>query len=554
VRPLSPHIQNYAYDSNIGHIAPDNSDVPNTTLSNILSFGEDAGTGFAYRGSSNGTGKCAGLCRPGFYANLSEARPDLHGDDDNPPFESARSNNGLGGSCPSTAPRLFASGVFQESDFYHAAGTSVASENRIASATEGHYVWFWNKGSDRLLNFVNGVLQNCKSTNDAIYDDYKFLFADNTDFPMSRGNADFGAYFPGIPGALKNIGSANGQLVSAKCAFYDGSPHCTQAGSIRSSSTTSTLETATDSDYNRDISKLYCNLKHRDGSIFFVIFNGAKFNYVPTRCPAVLGGLAEGLPYENVLASHPHLAQALDAASGYCSTTSPPQSWGALSIGSMGNADAGPNTASGPFGSARQQTAMRIQMAFAYLSMSTCSPNRTLDWADIEAGQKPRASEWPYQFLVPTSSTVRMVSGARGVHGANDLCISGTYPNCVYAVTFRYCWWQPHYGSAKPGFNVGPCAAELNLSGSARPVVDTDFFGVPAHTFTHFITPCTSTAASYFAYVADPACSGNTAGDVMTAGTSGTGPGTLKAAFSYAPGTYTLANNDAIVLVNSQAF
>jgi len=528
--------------------------VPNATLSNILSYGEDGGTGFAYRGSDKGTGKCAYPCLPGFYANLSEARPDLNGDDDNPPFESARSNNGLGGSCPSTAPHLYASGVFKESDFYHAAGTSVAPEDRIASATEGHYVWFWNKGSDHLLNFVNAVLQNCESTNSAIYNDYKFIFADNTDFPMSRGNADFGGYFPGIPGALKNIGSSNGPVVSARCAFDQSSRHCIQNDGVRSSSTTSTLETATDSDYDHDISKLYCNLKHRDGAKFLVIFNGAKFNYVPTHCPAVVGGVAEGFPYDTVLAPHLSLARALDAASGYCSTTSPRQSWGALSIGRMGDADAGPNTASGPFGSARQQMAMRVQMAFVYLSMAACSWNRTLDWADIEAEQKPRASEWPYQFLIPTAPTVTMVSGTRGIHGANDMCISGTYPNCVYAAAFKYCWWQPHYGSAAPGSDIGPCAVEFNLSGSARPVLDSDFSRIPSGTFTHFITPCTSTAASYTDYVTAPSCSGNSAGDVMIEGANGTGPGTLKAAFPYVSGSYELANNDAVVLVSKGAF
>jgi hypothetical protein len=553
VQATPPHIQNIAYDSILGPGAPDNASVPNEILRNILSFGEDTGTGFAYAGSSGNMGRCSFPCRPGIYVNLSEAMPDFYGDDVNVPFHSSQKRNGLGGACPSTVPHLFASGVFQETDFYHAAGTSVAPNNRIASSFPDHYVFFWHKGSPHLLNFVNDVLQNCMSDAGTIYNNYMYLFADNTDVPMSSGDADFGGYFPGVAGARKNVGHGPGPWVSAECIVW-GTPYfCTQTDGPRSPDLRSTLETPTDTAYDRDIALLYCNLQHRNGTRFFVIFNGAKSNYVPVSCPSVLGGVAEGYPFDNVLQPARLLARGLDAASGFCNTVSPRQSWGALSIGNMGGRDAGPSTASGPFGSKHQQNAMRVQMAYVYLSMSACAPDRTLDWPDLEGGQKPRASEWPYQFFVPTGPTVHMLPGAGGRHGAADLCVDGTYPNCVYAAAFTHCFWQPHYGSPAAGRDMGPCAVELNLSGKPHVVEDTDFQGLRNDTLTRFVIPCKSSALDYALYVDDPKCAPNSAGDVMLAGASGTGPGILQADFAYKSGAYAVANRDGVILVGDAA-
>jgi hypothetical protein len=551
----SPHIRNVAYDTAFGPGSPDNAAVPNTILDNILNFGEDTGTGFAYAGDPSGTGKCASPCEPGLYVNLSEAMPDISGDDVNVPFHSRQLNNGLGGTCPSTAPHLFANHTFPESDFYHAEGTLVAPENRIASSFPGHYVFFWNKGSPHLLWFVNSVLQNCMSDRGVVYNNYAYLFADNTDTPMSTGHADFGNFFWGTPTARKNIGTGPGPWVSATCAFSSASAElCTQTRGPVSKSLDSTLETPTDADYNRDIAHLYCNLKHHDGTPFYVIMNGAVSNYIPVHCPAVLGGVAEGYPFDITLEPAGLLASGLDAASGYCTTNAPRLGWGALSVGKMGGADAGPNTASGPFGSRRQQTAMRIQIAYVYLSLAVCTPDRTLDWANLEVGQRPRASEWPYQFFVPTAPTVHMLSGSGGHHGAADLCIGGSYPNCVYAVAFRHCYWQPKYGDPHPGHDIGPCAAELNVSGHDHTIRDSDFTLLTAGSLRFFLIPCKSGAASYAAYVKNPVCDPGSAGDVMVSGVDGTGPGTLTAPFKYESGSYVLSNDDATILVSSSGF
>jgi hypothetical protein len=500
-----------------------------TQATDWLNYGE--GT------SASLTSNCTGNCHSILYLDASDIGVTNTGGSSDAPY---------GGECGSSGPGSWKNTATTEDWYEHAYGTDKTNAaNRVAAEYNSTtYRWFANKGSANFRSYIASYIADCvlAGYGGVAVDNYYGLFLDNMNLGLNNGQqTGMYATLSQFHGNALNLANS-GTMAWGGCAnLYDGTT-CTTNTEISgnesqlaeySTDCTPSGNTCAAGSYLGDIVGFINGLKHKNGSQMYSFYNGQLDT--DTRVLYGTVGVTQGAVTEeqvvnsDTIRSSSSISNVLDIASyGYH------DGFGYVIE------DSGTDSGSCGAGSNCQQQLLRLHAGVVWLSLY----GRLIDWPNFDGSNTAGelAGVYPYEFVYPTNPVQTMTLGSGGSGGAASLCVSGTYPNCLYRREFTDCYIQTNFNTTASGADGGHCGVLLNLTGSS---VTLDSTTGPAwlqyySLYTRLIAFCTpSTGNGYFTPGCNPATSG---GDVTEGALNTTG-------YTFPTDAHTIPSDDAVFFI-----
>jgi hypothetical protein len=551
----------------------------NTSVAQAANWFHDAeGNQYSAPNGVNNVCLTSNGCQPYIYEVWTDADVNTNGGSSDIQLHSGTSVNA--GTCPnnSTAWKTNA----QESWYLHAAGTSIASANRIGglgdtSSTADYYIPtnIGDTSAGGYRQWAQNTIKYCAVNGFPL--DGVGSFSDNTDLQLTTDYWVFGAeFFP----LGKNIGTGvytnYANLDPGTCATLFTGATCWRSSHI-SATTNATMEYRADTGvggYETDLGNFLCGLKKHDGSDQPVMFNGAKAadTTLATACNQIVGGLNEHqVVNAGVVQPDSGIEAVLDACSAYAGTTKE----------FVSQQTAAGSTAEGdPIGSANFERNKRVIWGFmglCFYPAFTDSPSigTNPDGITCNSYGCPAVGVYPFDFLWPNNPVKSMqtatYSGAVcgqgeandcNTHGWRDLdsgapsgLLTRAFKNCYYTPTFVF--YAANVANAAR-VNTGECIFVMNLSGAAvtsaqiQAALGSQWSNVsnimlPGSPNGSYFTSGAFTTGTTTVCSTTTSCGdvGGTTGGILS-GQVGTGPGTLNCSTAKSMLT-ALADGDAVV-------